>query len=114
MAVLTREREPDILVNNAGVYWFRDFTEVDEKFEKIGDVVGSIFGSLVHGLMSVPDLKVTTTYKDGTSETKTHNPLFWLGAFLWIFVPLMLVAYYITLAPLAVSIAYYGNYVRNK
>ncbi|RLF88297.1 hypothetical protein DRN43_06200 [Thermococci archaeon] len=36
MAVLTREREQDILVNNAGVYWFRDFTEVDEKFEKIG------------------------------------------------------------------------------
>jgi len=84
------------------------------KFEKVGDVTAGIFESLVHGLMSVPDLKVTTTYKDGTSETKTHNPLFWLGAFLWIFVPLMLVAYYITLAPLAVSIAYYGNYVRNN
>ena len=25
-------REPDILVNNAGVYWFKDFTEVDEAF----------------------------------------------------------------------------------
>ena len=25
-------REPDILINNAGVYWFRDFTEVDEGF----------------------------------------------------------------------------------
>ncbi|ASJ07784.1 2-deoxy-D-gluconate 3-dehydrogenase [Thermococcus siculi] len=25
-------REPDILVNNAGVYWFKDFTEVDEGF----------------------------------------------------------------------------------
>jgi len=25
-------REPGILVNNAGVYWFRDFTEVDEAF----------------------------------------------------------------------------------
>ncbi|QDA31950.1 SDR family oxidoreductase [Thermococcus indicus] len=24
--------EPDILVNNAGVYWFKDFTEVDEGF----------------------------------------------------------------------------------
>ncbi len=25
-------REPDILINNAGVYWFKDFTEVDESF----------------------------------------------------------------------------------
>lgn len=83
------------------------------KFEKIGDVTGSIFESLVKGLMGVPDLKVTTKYKDGTSETKTHNPLFWIGAFLMMFVPLMLISYYITLAPLAVSIAYYCNYVRN-
>ncbi|NJE60558.1 SDR family oxidoreductase [Thermococcus sp. 21S7] len=27
-----KDREPDILVNNAGVYWFKDFTEVDEGF----------------------------------------------------------------------------------
>ncbi len=26
--------EPDILINNAGIYWFRDFTEVDESFYK--------------------------------------------------------------------------------
>jgi len=33
---ILRDKEPDILVNNAGVYWFRDFTEVDEGFyEKI-------------------------------------------------------------------------------
>ena len=25
-------REPDILVNNAGVYWFKDFTDIDETF----------------------------------------------------------------------------------
>jgi NAD(P)-dependent dehydrogenase (short-subunit alcohol dehydrogenase family) len=25
-------REPDTLINNAGVYWFKDFTEVDEGF----------------------------------------------------------------------------------
>ena len=84
------------------------------KFEKIGDIIGNIFGGLVQGLMSVPDLKVTTKYKDGTSETKTHNPLFWLGSFLMIFVPILLIAYYLTFAPLAVSIAYYGNYVRNE
>ncbi|WP_297437520.1 SDR family NAD(P)-dependent oxidoreductase [Thermococcus sp.] len=31
-----RGREPTVLVNNAGVYWFRDFTEVDEGFyEKV-------------------------------------------------------------------------------
>lgn len=26
------KEEPDILVNNAGVYWFREFTEVDDEF----------------------------------------------------------------------------------
>ncbi|ALM75484.1 SDR family NAD(P)-dependent oxidoreductase [Thermococcus barophilus] len=31
-----RGREPTVLVNNAGVYWFKDFTEVDEGFyEKV-------------------------------------------------------------------------------
>lgn len=84
------------------------------KIEKAGDVVGNIFERLVVGLMSVPDLKVTTKYSDGSTETKTHNPLFWLGAFLMFFVPFLLLAYYLTLAPLAVSIAYYFNYVRNN
>ena len=33
---MLKGREPDILVNNAGVYWFKDFTEVDEAFyEKV-------------------------------------------------------------------------------
>ena len=27
-----RDKEPDILVNNAGVYWFKDFTEIDDGF----------------------------------------------------------------------------------
>jgi len=27
-----RDKEPDILINNAGVYWFKDFTEVDDGF----------------------------------------------------------------------------------
>ena len=85
-----------------------------EKFEKAGTITIGIFERIVRFLMSAPDVKVTTRYKDGTSESTTHNPLFWLGAFLWIFVPLMLIAYYINLAPLAVLIAYYGNYIRNK
>ncbi len=43
-------REPDILVNNAGVYWFRDFTDVDEKFyEKVMAIdLNSVFWMCQH------------------------------------------------------------------
>ncbi|WP_211259696.1 SDR family NAD(P)-dependent oxidoreductase [Thermococcus celericrescens] len=43
-------REPDILVNNAGVYWFKDFTEVDEGFyEKVMAInLDSVFWMCQH------------------------------------------------------------------
>lgn len=43
-------REPDILVNNAGVYWFRDFTEVNENFyERVMNInLHSVFWTCQH------------------------------------------------------------------
>ena len=50
-------REPDILVNNAGVYWFKDFTEVDEEFyERVMEInLHSVFWMCQHFIRARKD-----------------------------------------------------------
>jgi len=52
-----RSQEPDILINNAGVYWFNEFTEVDEGFyEKVMAInLHSIFWMCQHFVQARKD-----------------------------------------------------------